>query len=133
MTNKLSKDLVGRGQKYRIDGISMWRIGADIIEVVVDSVVDAGSHHIKQIFNLAHEMQPKPRALLINRENDYSVQFSALMEARNNNPFKLVAMVNNGRGNQFYSKLLWPKFLKLAIFDHREEAIVWLNDRLSRL
>jgi len=121
-----------RTEEYPLGDLTLWRIGNNLVEVVVNEGVDANGKHVQQMFKCCHGIDPLPRGLMINRENDYSVDISALWQARKNNPFKYVAMVNNGRKNQYFSDSLWPKFLKLGIFNDRQKAIDWLNNKLKK-
>lgn len=120
-----------RCEEYPLGDLTLWRLGNNVVEVVVHEGVDANGKHVQQMFECSHSIKPLPRGLMINRENDYSVDISALWQARKNNPFKYVAMVNNGRKNQYLSESLWPKFLKLGIFNDRNKAVDWLNSKLK--
>jgi len=83
MTEKPTWDPFSRGQEYRLTAMTLWRLGDDIVEVVADGGIDDSSEHIKELFDLVHNMEPKPVGLIINSEKDYSVRFSALLEAGN--------------------------------------------------
>lgn len=132
-TNKLIKDNspYKREEEYPLGDLTLWRVGSDIIEAVVNEGVDANGQHVQQMFACTEGMQPVPGGLVINRENDYSIDLSVLWQARKNNPFKFVAMVNNGRKHQYFPESIWPKFLKLGIFNERHNAIDWLNEKLK--
>jgi len=121
-----------RGHPMRFTDLNLWCLNNQIIEVVVDEGTEALPHHIREIFDYTSKLDPVPSALLINRENDYSVAFSCLLEALNGNPFSVVAMVDHGRRQQYFSKALWPKFLKQGFFDDREAAIRWVIEKLEK-
>lgn len=121
-----------RQKKYRLTDVDLWKINDHIVEVIVDAGTDANAKHMREMFDLVNNMSPPPSAIVINRENDYSVKMDIWWEIRKKHPFKLVAMVNNGRKSQYFSETLWPKFLGLAFFNERTEAIDWIYDKLSK-
>ena len=132
-TNKLINESspYNRREEYTLGDLTLWRVGNNLVEVVVNEGVDANGEHIKKMFECCHSIEPLPRGLIINRENDYSINMSVFWQAKKHNPFKYVAMVNNGRKNQYFSESLWPKFIKRCIFNDRTKAIDWLNDKLK--
>lgn len=120
-----------RGEFTRIKDISIWNLGGGIIEVVVDEGVDAGKEHLEEIIAFTEKMNPHPKGILINRENDYSLKFSLFTVVKDVKYFQAAAMVNNNRKKQFFVENLLPDFLRFSVFNDRKEALIWLKKMLD--
>ncbi|MDH5547680.1 MAG: hypothetical protein OEZ43_19050 [Gammaproteobacteria bacterium] len=118
-------------KEFRLGPIALFDHEDGIVEGIVDEGATVSGQTLSEMMHLLADLPSKPRGFMVNRKNSYAMDFSAFPALRHNKVIEVVAIVNNGRQSQMIIQRFWPKFLKLAFFDVRDEAYAWLHARLQ--
>ncbi|MCG8466198.1 MAG: hypothetical protein MI750_15315 [Xanthomonadales bacterium] len=116
-------------------GVVHW-LEEHLIEVVPKQGIEVSGDDLALIYQGIYERSNGYYALLINRENDYSLTFDAHQQLGNAEGLVasayLVYSEASAQVAEYNAKLARAARCPIAVFQNRDQALVWLRMHLQR-
>lgn len=116
-------------KNYRLDFGTFIHHDNGVLEAIVDEDIELSEEMVNEFFNLIKSIDPKLKACLINRKNQYSYSFKANFMLASSNLVDYVAVLKYGRLPWPLRGIFTPKIYRLGFFDDYDEAMLWLLNK----
>ena len=113
---------------YHLSGVDVTHYTNGIAELFGKPGINVSAEQITAMFKLIDSLNPRPKAVMTNRKNQYSFSFEAIQVIKEYKGVKALAILTYSRTSFIAAKFARSKHFEIRVFyNARDEAMNWLK------